>query len=47
MDINILRIGITLVTLAAFLGIVVWAYLPSRKRSLDEQGRSIIEDREP
>ena len=46
MDINTLRIGITLATFAAFLGIVFWAYRPSRRQSLDEQGRSILEDRE-
>jgi cbb3-type cytochrome oxidase subunit 3 len=43
-DINILRIGITLVTFAAFLGIVFWAYRPSRKQELDQVGRSILED---
>jgi len=47
MDVNTLRIGITLVTMIAFLGIVLWAYRPSRKRELDQQGRSILEDREP
>ena len=47
MDINTLRIGITLASLAAFLGIVFWAYRPSRKHKLDQQGRSILEDREP
>jgi len=45
MDINTLRICITLATFAAFLGIVFWAYRPSRKRELDEVGRSILEDR--
>jgi cbb3-type cytochrome oxidase subunit 3 len=44
MDINTLRIGITLATFAAFLGIVYWAYRPSRKGQLDEVGRSILED---
>jgi cbb3-type cytochrome oxidase subunit 3 len=44
MDINTLRIGITLVTFAAFLGIVLWAYRPSRKQELDQVGRSILED---
>jgi cbb3-type cytochrome oxidase subunit 3 len=47
MDVNTLRIGITLVTFVAFLGIVFWAYLPSRKQALDQAGRSILEDREP
>ena len=47
MDVNTLRIGITVVTMVAFLGIVLWAYRPSRKQQLDRQGRSILEDREP
>ena len=47
MDINTLRIGVTLATFIAFLGIVFWAYRPARKRELDQAGRSILEDREP
>ena len=47
MDINTLRIGVTLATFLAFLCIVYWAYSPSRKRKLDQVGRSILEDREP
>src|SRR3989304_2716146 len=37
MDINTLRIIVTLATLAAFLGIVLWAYLPSRRQGLERQ----------
>jgi cbb3-type cytochrome oxidase subunit 3 len=44
MDVNTLRIAITLATMVAFLGIVFWAYRPSRKQQLDQQGRSILED---
>jgi cbb3-type cytochrome oxidase subunit 3 len=44
MDINTLRIGITLVTLAGFLWIVYRAYQPSRRAELERQGRSILED---
>ena len=47
MDINTLRIGITLVTFAFFLLIVVRAYLPSRKQHLDQEGRRILEDDAP
>jgi len=47
MDINTLRIIVTLATLAAFLGIVLWAYLPSRRQGLERQAMSILEDREP
>ena len=43
-DINALRIATTLGSLAAFLAIALWAYLPSRKAALDEQGRRILED---
>ena len=44
MDVNTLRIAVTIATMVAFLGIVCWAYLPSRKQQLDRQGRSILED---
>jgi cbb3-type cytochrome oxidase subunit 3 len=47
MDINTIRIAVTLVTVAAFLGIVAWAYWPARRRALEEQGRSILEDDAP
>ena len=47
MDVNTLRIIVTLVTFTAFIGIVIWAYRPSRKQGLERQGRSILEDREP
>jgi cbb3-type cytochrome oxidase subunit 3 len=44
MDINTLRIAVTLVSFAAFVFIVVRAYLPSRKQQLEHEGRSILED---
>ena len=44
MDINDLRIAVTLVSFLAFLGIVFWAYLPKRRQKLEQQGRSILED---
>lgn len=44
MDINHLRIGITLASFAAFVGIVLWAYRPSRRQALERQGRVILED---
>ena len=47
MDINTLRIGVTVATFAAFLLIVFWAYRPSRKKQLDDVGRSILEDGQP
>ena len=47
MDINSLRIIVTIASFAAFLGIVLWAYRPSHKERLERIGRSILEDREP
>ena len=47
MDINTMRIIVTLASFAAFLGIVLWAYLPSRRQVLERQAMSILEDREP
>ena len=44
MDINDLRIAVTLVSFLAFLAIVAWAYLPKRRQKLEQQGRSILED---
>jgi cbb3-type cytochrome oxidase subunit 3 len=47
MDINTLRIVITLVSLIGFLCIVVSAYRPSRKELQELHGLSVLEDREP
>jgi cbb3-type cytochrome oxidase subunit 3 len=44
MDINTIRITVTVVAFCAFLGIVLWAYLPARRQRLEHQGRSILED---
>ncbi len=44
MDINLIRTLVTLACLGAFLGIVWWAYLPSRRRSLELQAMSILEE---
>jgi cytochrome c oxidase cbb3-type subunit 4 len=38
MDINTLRILVTIAALAAFLGIVWWAYAPSRKARFERDG---------
>jgi len=35
MDINLLRSLVTVAALAAFLGIVWWAYTPSRKQRFE------------
>ena len=47
MDINTLRIAVTLATFAAFLFIAITSYMPSRKKQLEREGRSILEDRDP
>ena len=44
MDINLIRAIVTVAAMAAFLAIVVWAYLPRRKASLDAEARRILDD---
>lgn len=44
MDINLIRIAVTLVAMAFFAGIVWWAYAPARKRRFEAQARSILEE---
>jgi hypothetical protein len=44
MDINALRITVTLVSFAGFLWIVWRAYRPSRRELLERQGRRVLED---
>jgi cytochrome c oxidase cbb3-type subunit IV len=44
MDINLIRGLVTLVSLAAFVGIVWWAYAPSRKTRWEQTGRDILDD---
>lgn len=36
MDINVLRSMVTVVAFIAFIGILVWAYRPSRKMQFDD-----------
>jgi len=44
MDLNLIRSLVTVAALAAFLGIVWWAYSPSRRRRLEDAGRSVLEE---
>jgi cbb3-type cytochrome oxidase subunit 3 len=44
MDINLARALVTVAAFAAFLAIVVWAYLPQRKSKLDAEARRILEE---
>ena len=44
MDINVVRIAVTIGALAAFLAIVWWAYLPSRRDRLQAEARRIVDE---
>jgi cytochrome c oxidase cbb3-type subunit 4 len=44
MDLNLIRGLVTVAALAAFLGIVWWAYSPARKKRLEDAGRSVLEE---
>lgn len=44
MDINVVRITVTLATFAAFLLILWWAYAPKRRAALNQEARRILED---
>jgi cytochrome c oxidase cbb3-type subunit 4 len=44
MDINLLRSVVTLAALVAFLGIVWWAYGPSRKARFERDARMVLEE---
>ena len=44
MDINLLRSLITVAALAAFLGIVWWAYGPARKERFERDGRLPLDE---
>ena len=46
MDINTIRIVVTVGAFLAFLGIVYWAYAPSRRRRFEEDARLPFDDRE-
>ena len=39
-----IRSLVTVAAFASFLGIVWWAYLPSRKERLDEVAKSILDE---
>lgn len=43
-DINDIRSVLTLVSLAAFLGIVVWAYSGRRKPGFEDAARSVLDE---
>jgi len=47
MEINTLRIVVTLIALGAYLAIVFWAYMPLRKERLDAEARRILDEIDP
>jgi len=44
MDIDLLRSLVTVASLAAFLGIVWWAYGPARKERFERDGRLPLDE---
>jgi cytochrome c oxidase cbb3-type subunit 4 len=46
-DINLIRTLVTVLALATFLGIVWWAYAPSRKSRFERDARMVFDDSEP
>ena len=44
MDVNLLRGVITAISLACFVGIVVWAYSPRNKARLERDGQIPLDD---
>ncbi|MDP2829839.1 MAG: cbb3-type cytochrome c oxidase subunit 3 [Sulfuricellaceae bacterium] len=47
MDINDLRSIMTVIFFALFVGIVIWAFSPSRKKEFDEAARLVMDNDEP
>lgn len=44
MDINTIRMTVTLMAFFSFLGIVWWAYGPSRKERFDRDARMVLDE---
>ncbi len=47
MDINLIRTLVTVLALATFVGIVWWAYTPSRKSRFEDDARLVFDDADP
>lgn len=47
MDINLIRTLVTVLALATFVGIVWWAYAPSRRLRFENDARLVFDDTEP
>jgi cytochrome c oxidase cbb3-type subunit IV len=46
MDLNDMRVIVTVLSFATFLGIVFWAYSGRRKSAFDRAARSVLEEEE-
>lgn len=46
MDVNLLRIAVTVVAFALFVGILVWAYMPSHRQQFEEAASLPLRDEE-
>ena len=46
MDINELRVAITIISFVTFIAIVFWAYSGRRKQGFDRAARSVLEERD-
>ncbi|MBI3370135.1 MAG: cbb3-type cytochrome c oxidase subunit 3 [Betaproteobacteria bacterium] len=46
MDIDLIRTLVTVLALASFLGIVWWAYAPSRKARFERDANLVFDDAE-
>ena len=44
MDINLVREAVLMLALACFIGIVGWAYRPSRRARFERAALSVLED---
>jgi cbb3-type cytochrome oxidase subunit 3 len=44
MDVNIVRILVTLAALGIYVAIVLWAYTPQRKERFDAEARRILDE---
>jgi cbb3-type cytochrome oxidase subunit 3 len=44
MDVNTVRILVTIAALTAYVAIVWWAYLPHRREGLDAEARRILDE---
>ena len=47
MDLNLLRIMMTVTTFLTFVGIVAWAYSGRRKKHYEEAARMALDDDKP